>query len=267
MIVKGRDMEGGMAIVGLGKGAHPVRFAGPGRSFAVLLAAAALGVSTAACSGGADDVTTTTLSTSPAPAVIVSTTSPASTEMPVTTTITPATTTSGLATSSTLPGESTNATTSADPDGWQSVSTSLTELASRIAQRLPEGQSVDLPDHLPAGWALARSGQVYGDAVAGYLADITENPTVTTNDGVDQPFGEYRAVFTDGRELVVVMVVIGDWGETEFQEVTAYDKTLLVYQDENIVVARAPGWDFGTAVGSPGAREAVLEMAASIKSW
>jgi hypothetical protein len=111
------------------------------------------------------------------------------------------------------------------------------------------------------------SGQVYGDAVAGYFADIAENPAVSTNEGVDEPFGEYRVVFTDGKELVGVLVVIGDWGETAFQEVTAYGKTLYVYEDENLVVALVPGREFGSVVGTPGAREAVLEIAASIQSW
>ena len=110
-------------------------------------------------------------------------------------------------------------------------------------------------------------GQAYGDVAAGYFADLAENPTVTIMDGPDGPFGEYRVVFTDGKEIAGILVVIGDWGETDFKEVTAYGKTLHVYEDESIVVALVPGWEFGTVVGTPGAREAVLEIAASIKSW
>ena len=171
-------------------------------------------------------------------------------------------------TSSTSPGEPTTAGTSAGPNGWQKVPTSLQDLADILAQRLPEGQSADLPDHLPLGWSLSMTGQVYGDVVAGYFADVAENPTVTTGEGSDGPFGEYRVVFTDGKELAGILVVIGDWGETDFQEVTAFGKTLYVYRRrEHRGGASCPGWDFGTVVGTPGAREAVLEIAASIKSW
>ena len=215
----------------------------------------------AGCSGGADDTSTTAVSTSPTSIVIPSTTTTTG-ETPLTTT-----TTGGLVTSSTLSGEPTTAATSAVPNGWQKASTSLQDLAAILAQGLPAGQTVDLPDHLPAGWALAATGQPFGDVAAGYFADLAQNPTVTTMDGPDGPFGEYRVVFTDGMEIAGILVVIGDWGETDFRDVTAYGKTLSVYEDESIVVALVPGWEFGTVVGTPGAREAVLEMAASIKSW
>ena len=45
-------------------------------------------------------------------------------------------------------------------------------------------------------------------------------------DGPDGPFGEYRVVFTDGKEIAGILVVIGDWGETDFKDVTVYGKTL-----------------------------------------
>ncbi len=220
----------------------------------------AFGVGFAGCSGGTDATVTTAISTPPTSIVIASTTT-TSAEIPSTTT------TGGFVTSSTSPGGPTTATSSALPGAWKTAPTSLPELAAQLAQRLPEGQDVDLPDHLPDGWSLSMTGQAYGDVVAGYFADVTDNPTVAVGEGPDGPFGEYRVVFTDGKQLAGILVVIGDWGETDFTEVTAYGKTLYVYQDESIVVALVPGWEFGTVVGTPGAREAVLEIAASIKSW
>ncbi len=214
----------------------------------------------AGCSGGVDGTVTTTAG-APATTIVVASTTATNTEIPATTT------TGGLVTSSTSPGEPTTATSSAVPREWRTSPTSLSDLAAQLAQRLPEGQSVDLPDHLPQGWSLSMSGQAYGDVVAGYFADLADNPTVAVGEGPDGPFGEYRVVFTDGKELAGILVVVGDWGETDFKEVTAYGKTLHVYQDESIVVALVPGWEFGTVVGTPGAREAVLEIAASIKSW
>jgi hypothetical protein len=224
--------------------------------------AVALAVGAAGCSGSTDETVTSTTVGAPTTSVVAVSTTTTSAAIPGTTT------TTGLVVSTTGSGEPTTGTTAtASPDGWQKASTSLGDLAGAIAQRLPEGQSVDLPDHLPAGWALARPGQPFGDTAAGYFADQTENPAVTTMDGPDGPFGEYRVVFTDGTEIAGILVVIGDWGETDFKETIFNGVTLHVYEDESIVVALVPGWEFGTVVGTPGAREAVLEMAASIKSW
>ncbi len=195
-----------------------------------ILLGIALAVGAAGCSGSTDETVTSTTVGAPTTSVVAVSTTTTSAAIPGTTT------TTGLVVSTTGPGEPTTGTTEAVPSDWQKASTGLVDLAAAIAQRLPEGQSVDLPDHLPAGWALAQPGQPFGDTAAGYFADQTENPAVTIMDGPDGPFGEYRVVFTDGIEIAGILVVIGDWGETDFKEMTVNGKTLYVLK------TRASSW-------------------------
>ena len=183
-----------------------------------------------------------------------------------TTTVTESTTSTAAPQTSTT-GPATETTLNGATGPWQTSPASLADLNSQLVQGLPAGQTIYLPDHLPKGWAIAAPGQAFGDIVNGYFTDMHTNPSITRLEGDTTQPGEYVVAFTDGKEVVVEMVVIGDWGEMEFGEVTAYGKQLYVYADDSMVAVLVPGWELGTLVASPGAREAALEIAAAIRAW
>ena len=231
---------------------------------ALIVAGAALGALLIVRSGdhgkGASADRTTIIGP-PTSVVAASTTTEAavSTTEAMTTTIASASTTTGPDTRTTLGGAG---------DKWQKSPASLADLASGLAQALPAGQTVYLPDHLPQGWAISAPDQVYGDIAAGYFADVHTNPSLLSDlSGDPASFMEYVACFTNGTDVAGVMVIIGDWGDTQFDEVTAYGKQLYVFQDDSMVAVLVPGWEPGTLVATPGAREAALEIAAAIKAW
>jgi hypothetical protein len=231
----------------------------------LIIAGAALGALWAVKSGDhGQDVSggQTTVVGPPTSIVVASTTesvvSTTQTVLEATTTTMPETTTTGPGAQTTLSGAG---------DKWQKSPISLAGLRTQLAQSLPAGQTLYLPDHLPQGWAIAAPGQDYGDIAAGYFADMHTNPSTNTQEGDSGPFGEYWVCFTNGAEVVGMMAVIGDWGETQFEDVTAYGKKLWLYQDDSMVAVGIPGWDVGAVVGSAGAREAALEIAAAIKAW
>jgi hypothetical protein len=197
------------------------------------------------------------------------TTTTMSTEVPTTTTAAPTTTTGSTEApaTTTTTGSITVTTGTGSPGRWQQGPTDLQDLAAYLELMIAPDQTVYLPDHLPAGWGRAASDQVYGDIAAGYFSEVLENPTINTLEGETGLFSQYTVCFTNGTEVVGVLAIIGDWGDTPFQEVTAYGKNMWVYQDSGLVAVLVPGWDQGTVVGTPGSREAALEIAASIKAW
>ena len=230
----------------------------------LIVAGAALGAVWAVKSGGhGQDVSgdQTTIVGPPTSIVVASTT-----ESVVSTTETVLTTTSTTITETTT-GSGTQTTLSGAGDTWQKSPRSLADLRTQIAQALPDGQIVYLPDHLPQGWAMAAPDQAYGEIAAGYFTDMHTNPSIISLDGDATSPGEYVVAFTDGTEVVGELAVIGDWGDMDFKEVTAYGKQLYVYEDDTLVAILVPGWEQGTLVASPGAREAALEIAAAIKAW
>jgi hypothetical protein len=231
----------------------------------LIVVGAALGALWAVKSGdpGQDVSADQTTIVGPPTSIIVAST----TESVVSTTDTLPETTSTTLPETTTTGPETQTTLGDAGDKWQKSGTSLADLRTQIAQALPDGQAVYLPDHLPQGWDIAAPGQVFGEIAAGYFTDMHTNPSLISLDGDTTSPAEYVVAFTDGTEVVGELVVVGDWGDVDFKEVTAYGKKLYVYEDDTLVAILIPGWEQGTLVASPGAREAALEIAAAIKAW
>lgn len=173
--------------------------------------------------------------------------------------------TSVSTTSTTAAPPSTTVTAWTGTAKWEKGSTSLSQAAAQLRKKLPLSVDGYLPARLPKGWALAAPHQPFGDVAAGYFDDMAANPWIQVNTDDPNDPAEYKVCFTNGAEVAGVVFVLGDWAETPFEKVTISGKDLEVYQDDTMVAVLVPGWGQGCVIGSPGARQAALEIAASLR--